>query len=1140
MSDREGTMNWTAKKHRALRALMLAVTAVALTAFAAPAAIAAEGERVLDLELSLTGGCKGDALDGVPDPSCPYPVAGPPTPPSFSNPKAVATDSYGNIYVSSFGTGESGAAGRIDIFCSDGTFISELVTPGPTSLAVDSEGNLYVYSNPSGASQLRHFAPDSPYQPETCDIEYSTAPFSLEDPESSNYSGIAINRDNDHLFANFGTQGVWEYNSAEEGNALLRKKAAPGPAWGGGAAMAVDAARNRMYASFGTSEERIGIYDLNTLVGTPPDDKYEEVGSILPSSVPAGDFGTQLSVAVNEGNGNVFLLDGENCKLYEFDQSGNYLVTINAPFVQCTFGGEIGVDNGPFSRNGKLSEEEEKGRYLYVPSHRSGTGHSFALFESIVSAAEVKSTAAANISEDEAELQAQIDPNNAETTYTFEFKSEGALGWTPAGGETLPAGSANALVSVAVNGLSPGTSYRFRVVATNEAGSDEAEGSFATYPSIDAEPSPCPNALLRTARSALLPDCRAYELVTPADTNARAPLGTGRLGGVFTTRQVSPAGDKVPFRVEGGALPGPGGTGSLVGDPYLATRTNAGWSTIYTGPADGQASQIVPGASSPDQEHSFWLAGDQGPAVLAPSTAYIRYPNGHSELLGQGSLGKIDSQALGQLISEGGGHIVFSTGASSSASTAVQLEPEAAPDETPAVYDRTPDGTTHVVSLKPGDAPFVAGENAIYQGASLDGKGIAFKVGNTLYLRYDNEQTFEIGNGVTFAGVAEGGRRVFYVEAGDLKAFDVAGEEEIVFANTNAAVVPVFVSADGSTAYFVSKTAIIGSGPNPEDENPKVGAQNLYRSVEGLPGQIDFVGTVTERDVEGGLGASGDIADGLGLWVSSIGPPIPGSLGYVPARSTPDGGVFLFKSRAALTAYDPEGHAQIYRYDAVAGELQCLSCNPTGAPAGSDATLQSERRENGVGLFSVLAWPENLRADGRRAFFESSEALVVGDSDGLQDVYEWEGQGVGSCTKPGGCIYLISSPQSLRNEYLWAVSRSGDDVFFLSSELLVGADADQTPSIYDARVGGGFAEAAKSDCEGEGCRPRLLPPPALSGAATSVRGPGDNAKPRCPKGKRQVKRAGKVRCAKRKSSRKQAKQKQRRQRAGAEKKGGRR
>lgn len=1098
------------------------MVALALTAIAAPAAIAAESERVLDPALSLTGGCTVEALDPVADPGCPYPAYPDGPSAAFADPRAVATDDYGNIFVSSFGKKLDGSQGRIDIFTPDGAFISELKVKGASSLAVDSEGNLYVAAHQSNTElPIFRFTPCAPYEPEAGGVEYCEPPAKLaEVGELSIYTGLAINRDNDHLFADFGS-GVREYASAVEGNGKVRTiVAGTAP---GGAGMAVDAVRDRMYASAGIAEERVDVFDLNTVVGAPPG-QYEKIGSIEDSDVPGGDLGFNFSIGVDESNGHVFVLDGGNCHLYEFDQTWEYLTTIDFPFQCDKWGAELGVDNGPSSPNGMQSG---KGRYLYVPSHEQGTGHSFAFFESNVGPPEVKSLASAHVTEDEAELQAQINPRNLATTYTFELEPVGSGVWSVVGEGTIPAGNLDAEVTAVGTGLAPGTSYRFRVVAANEEGSDEVEAGFATYPRLPAEPTPCPNALLRTGPSALLPDCRAYELVTPGDPNGHPPLGTSNTGDIFTNRQVSPAGNKLPFTIEGGSLPGLGGTGSLFGDPYLATRTSGGWSTAYIGPSPTQASAVWAGTGSPDQGYSFWIAEGSGSALLGGSTHSVRYPDGHSEPLGQGSIG-FDREAGGSLISENGGHIIFVTGSGASTDTAVQLEPEAAPDGTQAIYDRTADGTLHVVSLGPGDAPFAAGEHAGYQGASLDGRGVAFKVKNKLYLRYDDEETYEIGEGVEFAGVAEGGSRIFYVQGGDLEAFDV--NEGVIEFSASGDITPVQVSPDGSAAYFVSPSVLTPGKANPEGDEAQPGAQNLYLSRKGA---LDFVATVTDRDVKGGGEPGYAIAEALGQWVKAVGPNPPGHLAWVPARSTPDGSVLLFKSRAALAGYDPEGHAEVYRYDSVAGNLQCLSCNPTGAAASSDATLQSRDRE-GVPLFGAHAWLESLRADGRRAFFESSEALVARDSDGLQDVYQWEDQGVGSCTRPGGCVQLISSPHGLRNEYLWAVNKSGDDVFILSSELLVGADADQTPSIYDARVGGGFAEASPPTCEGEGCRPQLSSPPSLPGVLTPVLGSGDNVKsPRCGKGKRKVKRAGKVHCVKKKH-----KQSKRHRRAGAEQKGG--
>ena len=1104
----------------------MAAALVLLVALAVPSARA--DERVLDATLSLVGGCiEPEALDPVEDPGCPTtppPSAHPPA--AFAVPMAVTTDFYGNIYVSNFGKKLDGSQGRIDVFTPEGIFISEVKMAAPTSLAVDSVGNLYVICEVAGEGngaterRLFRFAPTA-YEPAAGKIEYGSSPVPVPQPTGrlSLYSGIAINIDNDHLFANYGGGGVVEYNSAAEGNSVVGGATTSLYPYGMG--VAVDAARDLLYAVAG--DERVDIFDLTKTDG---EGLYEKVGTIEESAVPPGNFGGYLSVAVDEGNGNIFLLDGQLNVAYQFAADGSYLATIEHAFL-APFGAEIGVDNGPFSPNGALSS---KGRYLYVPSGKTGTGHSYAFEEASTRAPEIKSTTASGITQTEAEFLASVNSGNLVTSYTFEyttqesFEAEGFAGATVAGVDELPSGNLDDEAYAPATGLQAGTKYRFRVVAENEKGSDELEGAFSTYPSYTTASAPCGNELLRVGLSELLPDCRAYELVTPADTNGRAPVGVGQEGGWFTTHQVAPSGDKLPFRVEGGTLPNSNGTGSYLGDPFVASRGAAGWNTAFTGPSAAEAVAITPGGVSPDVGYSFWTAENKGSALIeGKSTSYLRYPDGHFQVLGEGSIGT-DLGALGLLISEGGDHVIFGVGYGASAAAAVQIEPDGPPSGNQGIYDRTPDGAVHVVSLKPGDTPLGAGESAVYQGTSLDGEGVAFTVGSTLYLRYQNDETYEVG-GVDFAGVAEGGHQIFYVEGGSLWRFDALTGERTPF--SNGAVTPVIVSPDGSTAYFVS-TSELSSEANPNGAVAVAGQQNLYISREG---EVSFVGTVTDRDVKGRFNGTRQV-DGLGLWMTANGQPEVGRLGIDPARSTPDGDSLLFQSRAPLDGYDPEGHAQVYRYDATGQTLDCISCNPTEAAATSDATLQSENRE-GFALFLPHAWLQNLRPDGRRAIFQSSEPLVPGDTDGRQDVYEWEDEGVGSCLTPGGCISLLSSGHSARNDYLWAVSESGDDVFFITSDLLLPADQDETPSIYDARVGGGFPEAPKVECQGEGCRPQLSLPPAMPASQTPVSGGGDNVKPRrCGKGKHKVKRGGKVRCVKKKQK------KHSQHRAGSGRKGG--
>jgi hypothetical protein len=1080
--------------------------------------------HAFDPLLSLTGNCEVEEVDPVADPGlCPIPpgtvFTGEPGAdhPSarFNNPAGIATDSYGNIYVSSLG--KVSAEGRIDIFDSMGHFITELAdSNGPGSMAVDSEGNLYVANRLSGSEEnVVHYSPTPTSKPSEGLIEYETTPEVLVPKGASGTMGLAINRSNDHLFVKFSV-GVKEYKSVAEGNGLIEEW---GEFSGDAAAIAVDAAHNRIFINHRPAvASTVEAREL-----APP---HALLFKIEGSAVPNGEFiSNLLSLAVDEGTGHVFVYDSPAKKVYEFDSSGVYLGAIEHSFDSVE-GAEIAVDNGANSPNGALNLF---GRYLYVPSNTT-RGHSYAFGPPDEGEPIIESISFANVGEAEAELQASIEPFGLETHYTFEYitqrqyekEGNGFAGAQLAGEGDIPAGNSPIDVATPIEGLEAETRYRFRVFAENALGSDEEEGEFATFPA--AEPFPtCPNDALRTGFSALLPDCRAYELVTPPDTNARSPHGVNNFlpSGLFATRETSPQGNQVSFEIEGGVIPGSKGTGSLAGDPYLSSRGEGGWGTSYVGPSASEAPAPLPGSHSPDQQFSFWTSGGGGSSdIEGKNTTYVRYPDGHSSLVGRGSIAD-DSRAGGKLISEGGGHIVFFSGGNN---PAIQLEPDAPPSGTQTIYDRTADEVTHVVSLLPGDETPAAGQDATYAGASLDGKGVAFTISNKLYLRFDNEETYELGEGVTFAGIAEGGNRAFYLEGGQLWRFDATTEERTEF--SSVPVTPVNVAANGSVAYFVSQS-VLTSEPNPNGAVAQGGEENLYRSEEGA---ISLVGTVTERDVKGASNGS-EVVGGLGLWTAKVG---AGSFAADPSRTTPDGGALLFESRAVLDGYDPEGHAEVYRYDFSGNELDCLSCNPTLAPASSDASLQSIA--SGLGApepLGPVAAVSNLPFPGR-AFFQSNEALVPGDTDGLQDVYEWEAKGVGSCKREGGCIYLISSGNSLRIDYLYATSDSGDDVFFRTADILLSRDAEETPSIYDARLGGGFAE----ECPSGQCEPPLPPPssgaaPDLSNPVTQGTGASGNISGKvCRKGTHKVKIGGKVRCVKKH-------RKHHHRKAGSKKRGGR-
>jgi hypothetical protein len=160
-----------------------------------------------------------------------------------------------------------------------------------------------------------------------------------------------------------------------------------------------------------------------------------------------------------------------------------------------------------------------------------------------------------------------------------------------------------------------------------------------------------------------------------------------------------------------------------------------------------------------------------------------------------------------------------------------------------------------------------------------------------------------------------------------------------------------------------------------------------------------------------------------------------------------------------------------------------------------------------------------LSADGARAIFQSSEALVQADTDGRQDVYEWEAQATGSCERAGGCIYLLSGGHSAVDNFFYGMSSSGDDVIISTNDKLLPEDESESISLYDVRVNGGFAVTQRppAECLGEACQPAAVAPTDSTPASSVYDGSGNVSPPSsrsCPKGKHLGQGKGKRRCVK--------------------------
>ena len=187
----------------------------------------------------------------------------------------------------------------------------------------------------------------------------------------------------------------------------------------------------------------------------------------------------------------------------------------------------------------------------------------------------------------EATLIFKVNPRNFPTSYHIEYGKAGQPY------EHAPTSAASAPTAPTTpsplpsKGLTPGTAYHWRVVATNldpafpgTGTTNGDEHKFHTAGTLGLNTS-CPNQAFRTGSAATLPDCRAYEMVSPVDKNGgdiAAFLGFG--GPEFTGRaaydQAALDGNKLTYTA---GTPFGDTVAGRNANQYMATRGAGGWST---------------------------------------------------------------------------------------------------------------------------------------------------------------------------------------------------------------------------------------------------------------------------------------------------------------------------------------------------------------------------------------------------------------------------------------------------------------------------------------------------------------------------------------------------------------------------------
>jgi len=643
------------------------------------------------------------------------------------------------------------------------------------------------------------------------------------------------------------------------------------------------------------------------------------------------------------------------------------------------------------------------------------------------------------------------------------------------------------LVSAELTGLEPATTYHYRLTATNPTGTtSSSDRTFTTRPTQTA--GACPNAELRKGVAAHLPDCRAYEQVSPTEKNG-ADAGVISIGAQLgVAGPVSPDGSAIAFFARGAfsGTPWGGSTGAL---PYLSRRGPDGWSTTWILPrpldyVGGPVPYDVVGLTPELDASVLRVRGASLMAGTAAAENYYRQDHGTRSLSLLATL-SLSASVQSRLVTDGLERLVFD-------SATVETAEPGQPASARKIYEAF-DGGLRLVTRQPGTNESF--QSAVWLGSvddtrstagalSEDGEHIFFTTpqagdGRTIYRRSGGTTTvvaspskrtpidpagakakvFQIatddGGRVLFTSVEQltnDANSLAGTDRGDLYRYDAETDELVnVTAGTPGAAVAdvqgvVGIDERADRIYYTA-TGVVVSEPGFSGQPPVAGQPNLYvwEGDGAGDGTTHFIGTLKPA-----VGVN-DVRDSSNWsWASAR-----------TSRTTADGGRLVLRSEMDLTGENPGGFPQVYLYDSAAdggdGDLVCVSCPAGGASGEALVPVKSDAAPLGA------EFPRSMSDDGRRVFFSSPDPLVARDTNGRYDAYMWE----------AGEVFLLSSGKDADDSFSFGASASGDDAFFRTRERLVPQDGDTLVDIYTARIGGGLEsqqEPAVSGCEGDTCQ----------------------------------------------------------------------
>ncbi len=855
-----------------------------------------------------------------------YSLDGPgPRPPYYE--WALAVDSAGNVFAGDL----DGIV--IDKFDSNGNYISQITgadTPSGNvfalAMAVDANGNIYVgdgrgphYKFDSSGKYLSNFAP----------AQYIPA------------RGVAPGPAGD-VYVSYGFDTVLHYDAV--GNLLGKFDGRDTPQ----GAFTADRIRATTDGGVYVADTKAGVVDFFALV-TIPD----------ATTGIASDFASE-AVTFN-GTVNPAGVELSECK-FEYGPDTTYGSSV--PCFETP--AQIGSGEAPVPVHANLS------------GFKAGTYHVRLAGSNIYGAGRGKDTVvdvlanpviysqAAEVTYTEAFLSAVINPGNSATTYYFEYGPTASYGQSTAP-KVVPPNTANVNLSRPIAKLIPGASYHYRLVLENVLGKAFGADEVLTTVSFSSGRT-CPNASIRTVQGvAFLPECRAYEQVSPVVKN-----GVG-LDQLFNPPFTSADGNTIAYSTEKAAYPG------AESNPFLpkafSIRSAAGWATGGVDPpldtSGGVAAMHYYATIAMSKDLSRALVTTSAkltPDAPAMGGTYVRQVGtsnytfiAPTDLSAQGA-GKDFIGASDDLSTVVIGNTVWRQGAGTEA---VALKTGGAPFPTPSATTDPDLVDAHQVSADGSHIYFTvegAGEAGLYlrngstttlvsradsapstpvpatfSSASADGRYVIFETGGEANLTAD-------------AVASPGANQAYrYDRATDTMTFLASGLTEsggVLWGDAQTG--DLYFTTGASTYYshsgaqhLIVEAGATQSGP----EAIQVSANGKYAAVGGV--FYDVEANTTKAFPGAHLGQS----------------TLPGAAHHRPLAILDDG-TYFFDTLTALLTADVNGARDVYSFDH--GKFVLL----TSGQESVDAQF-------------LAATP-----DGRDVFFSTPAPLIGQDKDTIQDVYD--------------------------------------------------------------------------------------------------------------------------------------------------------